>query len=130
MAKILVVDDEELVRHTLVDFLSSVGHRVDQTGDGRQALQLLEDDSYDLVVTDVIMPDFDGIELIRSLSERKEELPIIAISGGGGVFPPNWSIKMTEVFGVKHSLTKPIDFPVLVSAVESALTDMPKSHPA
>lgn len=130
MAKILVVDDEDLVRHTLVDLLSSVGHRVDQTDNGRQALQLLEDASYDLVVTDVIMPDFDGIELIRFLSERKEALPIIAISGGGGVLPPKWTIKMTEVFGVKHSLTKPIDFPDLVSAVESALEHMPESQSA
>lgn len=121
VAKILLIDDEEIVRETLTDFLTSAGHNVEQATDGKKALKLLENTSYDLIIMDVFMPEVDGIELIQILAKRSDQPPIITISGGGGILPPNWSAKLTEVFGVTYSLTKPIDMNLFLSTVKEAL---------
>lgn len=127
VTRILLIDDEEIVRETLKDFLVSVGHIVEQAENGKKALQLLEDTVYDLIIMDVFMPEVDGIELIQILAKKNNQPPIITISGGGGILPPNWSIKMTEVFGVAYSLTKPIDMNLFLSTVEQALQPLPRS---
>jgi DNA-binding response OmpR family regulator len=121
VAKVLLIDDEEIVRETLADFLINDGYSVEQAANGRSGLKFLEDTTYDLIILDVFMPELDGIELIQILATRSNQPPIITISGGGGILPPNWSIKMTEVFGVKHSLTKPIDMDMFLDAVRESL---------
>ena len=127
VAKILLIDDEEFVRETLKEFLINAGHSVDQAENGKKALQLLEGTAYDLIIMDVFMPEVDGIELIQILAKKSNQPPIITISGGGGILPPNWSIKLTEVFGVAYSLTKPIDMSLFLSTVEQALRPLPRS---
>lgn len=122
-SRILIIDDEKAVRETLRDFLISAGHLVELAENGREALELMEDRdaAFDLIVMDVFMPEVDGIELVQILAERESHPPIITISGGGGVVPPNWSVKLTEVFGVAYSLTKPIDMSLFLNTVEQAL---------
>lgn len=121
MTNILLVDDDQAVRETLSDILLSAGYLVEQAEDGAKALGLIEQTEYDLIILDVFMPEIDGIELIRTLDERDTHPPLITISGGGGVLPPIWSSKITEVFGVASALTKPIDMNVFLSTVEDAL---------
>lgn len=121
MAIILLVDDDQSVRETLTDFLTGAGHEVVQVESGRQALESLAARSFDLIIIDVFMPDIGGIELIRLLSQKDDTPPLITISGGGGVLPPNWSIKSAKVYGVEYALTKPIEMPVFLSTVERAL---------
>lgn len=121
MARILLIDDEQAVRETLSDFLASSAHEVVTAGSGRQALEFIAEGSFDLIVVDVFMPDVKGMELIRLLSQKDNMPPLIAISGGGGLLPPNWSVKSTEVYGVEYALTKPIDMTVFLSTVEKAL---------
>lgn len=122
-SRILIIDDEKAVRETLRDFLISAGHLVELAENGREALELMEDRdaAFDLIIMDVFMPEVDGIELVQILAERESHPPIITISGGGGVVPPNWSVKLTEVFGVAYSLTKPIDMSLFLNTVEQAL---------
>lgn len=127
VARILLIDDEEIVRETLTDFLVSAGHIVAQVENGKRALQLLEDTVYDLIIMDVFMPEVDGIELIQILAKKDNQPPIITISGGDGILPPNWSIKLTEVFGMAYSLTKPIDLNLFLSTVEQVLQPLPRS---
>lgn len=121
MTNILLVDDDQAVRDTLSDILLTAGYAVEQAEDGAIALSLIEQTEYDLIVLDVFMPEIDGIELIRVLDKRDTHPPLITISGGGGVLPPSWSSKITEVFGIASALTKPIDMNDFLSAVKDAL---------
>ena len=122
-SRILLIDDEQAVRETLRDFLTGAGHIVELAENGQQALECIEGDAptYDLIIMDVFMPELDGIELVQILASKDSHPPIITISGGGGVLPPNWSLKLTEVFGVAYSLAKPIDMSLFLSTVEQAL---------
>ena len=121
MTKILLIDDDQAMRETLADCLDSAGHNVSQAKNGKKALQLLEKTTYDLIITDVFMPELDGIELIRILGERDDQPPIITISGGGGILPPGWSTKLTDVYNVASSMTKPIDMDFFLGKVEQTL---------
>jgi len=83
MARILVVDDEDLVRLTLRQMLEAGGHEVIEAANGKQGVALEAENPVDLVVTDIIMPEQEGIETIVQLRRKNPSLKIIAISGGG-----------------------------------------------
>jgi len=83
---ILVVDDNEFIRASMVKFLEAHGHSVIGTGHAQDAMDILRTQDIAMVITDVLMPDTDGYELvnfIRSSDDLGESMPIIAISGGG-----------------------------------------------
>ncbi len=121
MAEIVLIDDDENMRKTLADCLDGAGYVVTQAGNGKAGLQLIENATYDLIIMDVFMPEMDGIELVQRLQKVGGLPPIITISGGGGVLPPSWATKLTEVYGVAAALTKPIDMTHFLSTVEQAL---------
>lgn len=121
MKRILIVDDEDLVRETLADYLDSVGHAVEQADSGKKALKLIDETVFDLIILDIFMPELDGIEFIQLLGAKQSHPPIISISGGGGILPPRWSAKVTEAYGVALALTKPIDMNLFLSSVEDVL---------
>jgi CheY-like chemotaxis protein len=81
MSLILVVDDEEFIRTLIKEVLDPQGHTVITASSGKEAFQLCHERSFDLLITDLEMPDMDGIELISSLLAVQKELPILAISG-------------------------------------------------
>ncbi len=85
MAKILVVDDEEQMRRVLRRFLETEGHNVLDAGDGVEALALLEQESADLVITDLGMPVMDGFELLRRMSQKYPDVKAITMSTEGSV---------------------------------------------
>ena len=81
--KVLVADDEEIVRKTVVDFLKASGHCVEQVDDGVDALTAMEDDTYDLLIADVRMPKMGGVALLAACRDRYPDLPVIVITGHG-----------------------------------------------
>ena len=81
--KILVVDDEDDLCASLQERLTMEGYKVWTAPDGRKGLQLYKDHPVDLVITDVLMPELDGLEVVRTLRRLGTALPIIAMSGGG-----------------------------------------------
>ena len=83
MARILVVEDTPAVRETLELMIADAGHETEVAENGRVALRRLREDVYDLVITDVIMPDLDGNEVILETRKLPTVPKIIAISGGG-----------------------------------------------
>src|SRR5918993_663597 len=83
MSKILVVDDEVMLRRTLRNMLERAGHVVDEAGDGNQALSRFRTDKPDLILMDIIMPDREGVETVGELRRLDPDIPIIAMSGGG-----------------------------------------------
>ena len=105
---VMIVDDEVGVRALLTKVLEQAGFRVTSAPDGQQALELLESEpgDFDLVITDIVMPTLDGLELIRAITERYPSLPVIAISGGGygnGLL----YLRAAEALGAVGTLLKP-----------------------
>ena len=98
-----------------------VGHDVVEAPDGSDGIELLRDDSFDLVITDINMPDMDGIEVIDHLREAAARCPVIAISGGG-LFAKELLLKNAEMLGAVSTLPKPFDLDDLGALVERALS--------
>lgn len=84
MARILVIDDDARIRLLLRRVLEKDGHQVEEAGDGASGCDRQRAGGFDLIVTDIVMPDQEGVETIRVLKREFPKLPIIAISGGGG----------------------------------------------
>ena len=82
MPRLLLIDDDDLVRAVLATALTRAGHAVVQAGDGRQGVRLFAAEPADLVITDLVMPDREGLEVITELRRGWPEVPIIAMSGG------------------------------------------------
>ncbi len=122
MADILVVDDMPLVRRALAALLLDSGHMVTEADNGKCAMQELDMHDFDLVITDVYMPERDGLEVIRYLRESDRETKIIAISGGGARQDAQSALTLTRYVGADLGLQKPIENEVLLEAVE-ALTN-------
>ena len=79
--KILVVDDEPAIVSTLKDSLEALGYQSVGASNGKEALQLVDKDAFDLVITDIRMPEKSGIDLLHQLKERHPELPVVIITG-------------------------------------------------
>ena len=112
--EILVIDDEPDICQLLADILTSQGHNVTCASDGLQGLNELSKKKYDMAVTDMLMPEHDGIEFIRAAQKKHPEVRLVAISGGGHI-PGASYLSIAKGFGVKAIVEKPFD-------VESILT--------
>lgn len=121
MARILIVEDTPDFRQMMVEMLETAGHQVAAAENGNAALAQLERDSFDLLVTDVLMPESDGIELIRALGRKGWSLPILAVSGGGRNLPAAVSLALTEAAGAHRTLFKPFRAAELLAAVDDLL---------
>jgi CheY-like chemotaxis protein len=121
MARVLVVDDETQMRDVLCQALERHGHTVDQAADGRQALQRLGEHQPDLVITDLVMPEMEGIETIQALRRKCPTIPIIAISGGGRVGPENY-LSMAGQIGANRTFAKPFRLEEILIAVRELTT--------
>jgi|SRR5579872_2450207 len=116
MAKrILVVDDDPAVRDSVAMVLEGAGFVVDQAEQGATGMRLLRAHAPDLIITDILMPQKEGIETIREIREVLPHTPIIAISGGtdGGAD----YLKMAESFGATAVMAKPFDPTVMLKLV-------------
>jgi CheY-like chemotaxis protein len=120
MARILVVDDDALVRETIALALQEAKHATWAAGDGRQALHILDGTPVDLVVSDILMPDLDGIELVRAIRRRHPNLRVLCISGGGRE-PDMDYLPLARKLGAQTVLHKPFTPKQLLEAVEAAL---------
>ena len=124
MTRILLVDDDDLSRSTIHQMLERAGHDVRSTGSGREALIMYRADPAELVVTDLIMPDTDGLELIQELRKHHSAVRILAISGGGRV-NANEYLTVARRFGASGVLAKPFSNQELREAVTAALGTPP-----
>jgi CheY-like chemotaxis protein len=121
MARILVVDDDERVRTTARALLEADGFQVIEAGSGNAALQMLGAEAVDAVLTDIFMPDTDGIELIHAVRRQFPDLPVVAMSGGG--FGGGREVlAVARLLGAAAVVQKPLSQKKLVGAVRRALT--------
>jgi DNA-binding response OmpR family regulator len=121
MARILVIDDEPMLRRTLRGILERAGHTVAEAEDGDQALVLFADHEPDLVLTDIIMPNREGVEMIGELRRRNSNVPIIAMSGGGAA-GGDLFLTLARRLGATWTLNKPIRQATLLDAVDACLS--------
>jgi DNA-binding NtrC family response regulator len=117
MARILVVDDEELIRDTLKDILEHEGYQIDEAADGDQALKLIGKNKYDAILCDIKMPKVDGIEVLDRSMETQPDVPVIMISGHGTV---ETALDATKK-GAFDFIVKPPDLNRLLITIRNAL---------
>ena len=120
MKHILLVDDDDLSRGAVHKMLERSGYDVRSTGIGQEALAWYRREPADLVITDLIMPDTDGLEMIQELRRINPAVRVLAISGGGRVDAEEY-LSVARKFGAVEVLPKPFTAPELKQAVEAAL---------
>lgn len=133
MASILIIDDEEDIRDALQMVLDSAGYDVNVASNGNDAIELQRRKPADLIITDIIMPEKDGV---NTISEFRQEFPgirIIAISGGGGIDPMSYKpeaisttayLAAAKEVGADFAITKPFERADLLQAVEKLLKNL------
>ncbi|NOX08420.1 MAG: response regulator [Gammaproteobacteria bacterium] len=122
MKTILIVDDEPSVRKMLQRMLATATHKVLEAGNGIEAEALIVSNEVDLLITDIVMPEKHGIDLIMTLKEKLPELPIIAISGGGGVTGRFDYLEVAALVGARNVLRKPFQADELRQLVDEIIT--------
>lgn len=120
MARVLLVDDEVLVLQLFEAVLELDHHQVTTASDGNAALAALARGTFDVVVTDIVMPDKEGIELIVDMRKVRPDLPIIAMSGGGRGSSADY-LEMAALLGARKTLAKPFSTQELLEAVRDVL---------
>lgn len=118
--KILIIDDDESIRSVFSRFLSGKGYKVDCAANGRKGLRLIEEEPPDLVVTDIMMPETDGLEVVMAIRDKAFDIPVIAISGGMHAAPMDF-LPLAKKFGARKVLYKPVELKDLQSAIEEVL---------
>lgn len=121
MARILVVDDETGIITVLKEMLLRLGYEVLTAGGGNEALEKLSIGGIDLVITDIVMPDIDGLELISNIQSLYPRIKVIAISGGGAQDGPETYLHDAKELGAARCLTKPFMLKELANMVKDLL---------
>lgn len=118
MSRILVVDDEQLVRDLTVQVLRRNGYTVVDSGTAQEALDLLDAERFDLVISDVVMPGLSGVELLNEIRDRQPDLPVLLITGGSP--DPERTARALDL-GATAIVYKPFSHAELTNAVAAAL---------
>jgi len=120
MARILVIDDEELARFTLREILEAAGHEVIEASNGNEGTAFQRANPCDVVITDMIMPEKEGLETIVELKGEYPDLKIIAISGGGRTRNLDF-LKLAGEFGADRIIIKPFSEEDLMAGLAACL---------
>jgi DNA-binding NtrC family response regulator len=117
---ILVVDDEPGIRELLSIMLEAAGHSVASAEDGVQAPKVMASRPIDLVITDLLMPERDGLEFITEVRKKYPKVRIIAMSGGGHIARDSY-LRIAKTFGAHFILEKPFNQASVLAAIETVL---------
>ena len=125
MAKLLIIDDERGIRNTLREILADEGHEVDVAENGKQGLEMAQAKAYDLIFSDIKMPEMDGMEVLKALKEPtpdpslegREDCPVVMITGHGDIETAVQALKM----GAYDFLLKPLDLNRILITTKNAL---------
>lgn len=120
MTKILVIDDDVTVRETIIQILEDGGYTVVSAEDGERGLVAFRSEQPDLVITDIIMPDKEGIQAITEMRNERPDAKIIAISGGGRIGNTDF-LRIARSLGAMDIIPKPFDPDELVNRVGRCL---------
>lgn len=124
MARILLTDDDDVLRQTVAVALTTAGHTVVQARGAREALEVQRQAPAELIITDLVMKEMDGTELLRRLRGFSPDTPVIAMSGArqGRIY-----LNMAKLLGASRIVAKPFSFSDLLQLVDQVLAD-PRPH--
>jgi len=122
MAHILVIDDEEHLRTIYEQYLTRDGHTVNTADNGLAAIKLLKHIPFDLVITDIVMPEQDGLGVLNELHKRADAPPVIVLSGGSLHLDSHHLLTLAKTLRAHATLTKPVSYEQLHAAVDGVLT--------
>ncbi len=120
MAKILIIDDDEQINFLLRETFELAGYSVDSAKNGKDAMALYNKQTYDVIVTDIIMPEQDGFEVILNLRHSGLSKKVIAISGGGRMSADDY-LMTAEHFDVAATFSKPLDRKAILAKVKEII---------
>jgi DNA-binding response OmpR family regulator len=126
MARILLIDDDEAVRAMLIGTLNHFGHTVIEACNGKEGLKLFPQSKADIVITDIVMPEKEGLAVLMELRKAQPPVKIIAISGGGRNGKVDY-LPTAKLMGAAKVLAKPFSVEVLMAAVNELLASVPTS---
>ena len=118
MATILIIDDEEIIRVLLRSALEEAGYEVTEAANGREGLELYRHRQMDLVITDIVMPELNGLDMLLELTREFLHAKVIAISGAGG---EKNVLDVAKLLGARQTFQKPFSLPLLLGAVRYEL---------
>lgn len=118
MATILVIDDEELIRVLLRSALEAAGYEITEAANGREGLELYRKRPADLIITDILMPELNGLDMLLELTREFLDARVIAISGAGG---ERHILDVAKLLGARQTFRKPFSVPDLLNAVRYEL---------
>jgi DNA-binding NtrC family response regulator len=124
MARILVIDDEQHIRIIIQELLTREGHLVNLAYNGEEGMKLAARTTYDLVITDVVMPEKDGLEVLMELKQLVPLVRIIVMTGGGDRLNIHDLLTMAKLLGANRVLPKPLDFDKLPGVVAEVLAEV------
>ena len=127
MAKILLIDDDPTIQKVFSQFLTGLGYEITQANNGKEGMAVLDKTRPDLVITDIMMPEMDGLEILMKLRERHDSVPVIAISGGMRALPVNF-LQQAKLFGARHVFEKPVPLDVLRNAITELVGNKPEGN--
>ena len=122
--KILVIDDEADICEMTKLLLEKVGHEVSWTTDSRQVAKLMQEHNFEVVITDMLMPNKDGLEVMAELRRLQPGVRIIASSGGGRVSSQSY-LHIARKSGAHALLSKPFTLSELLACIDEAFQDLP-----
>lgn len=120
MANILIIDDEEIVRRSMRSILEHLGHTIREAETGADGMVLMREEKPDLLITDIFMPEKDGLEVIQELHRDHPDQKILAVTGGGTTGTLNF-LPQAKALGAHATLQKPFLREDLIQAVDQAL---------
>ena len=122
MPSILVVDDNDQIRHLIRESLEQSGYHVTEARDGKEALQQYRLAQADVVIVDIFMPDQDGLETTATLRREFPNVKVIAITGGGDMSGILNFLDVAKMLGAHSTLQKPFEMKALLDTVQAELS--------
>jgi CheY-like chemotaxis protein len=122
MKHILIIDDDPSILLLFSQFLESAGYSVASAPDGTEGLRSVKAEKPDLIITDIMMPEMDGLELLMEIKRNHPGIPVIAISGGMKIRPISF-LPQAKKLGARHIFQKPVALAELLQAVQELLSE-------
>lgn len=123
MAHILLVEDSPEVSLSVREILAAAGHSVEDAASGKEALSKLTGSKFDAIVSDIWMPEMDGIALLKEIRGAGNDIPVVVISGGAPNAPLTYTAPLAATFGANIVVYKPFERAELLKAIDTVLAD-------